>query len=131
MSGKDLLFKLDLEAYIADFKALLAREKGLFLEGDAHLHFRRIVELCGLDFPVPPAVKNLNTALTHLSKQGVLHLDELFEFVKILRYFSTLKALKCEGALKTWLDKIETPAALLEFCAFFDEGGGFPEGLDA
>lgn len=130
MSSKELLLRLDLDGYIASFKSFLARDKELFLEGDSHLHFKRINELSQLDFPPPPQLKNLDTSLSHLSKQGVLHLDELFEWVKIWRYFSLLKKLKCEGALKTWLDKIEFPATLLEIVTFFDEKGELKEDLD-
>lgn len=51
-----------------------------FLQGDSHLHFKRINELCETEFPNLPELSNLDKALVHLSKQGVLHLDEIFEF---------------------------------------------------
>ncbi|EAH9851075.1 endonuclease MutS2 [Campylobacter upsaliensis] len=125
-----LLTKLDLKDYIDEFKALFAREKELFLEGDTHLHFKRLRELSELDFKPPLSVKNLDFALIHLSKQGILHLDELFEFVKILRYFTYLKNLKCEGSFKAWLDKIELLPQLLDFINAFDERGILKESLD-
>ncbi|WP_270978389.1 endonuclease MutS2 [Campylobacter helveticus] len=126
----ELLTKLDLKDFVEEFKALFAREKELFLEGDTHLHFRRLRELCEVEFSPPLSVKKLDFALTHLSKQGVLHLDELFEFVKILRYFSYLKSLKFEGSLKAWLDKIELLPQLLDFINAFDERGILKESLD-
>ncbi|MBS4329994.1 endonuclease MutS2 [Campylobacter vulpis] len=126
----ELLIKLDLKDYIAEFKTLFAREKEIFLEGDTHLHFKRLRELSELEFNPPLSVKALDYALTHLSKQGILHLDELFEFVKILRYFSYLKSLKFEGSLKAWLDKIEILPQLLDFINAFDEKGVLKESLD-
>ncbi|ARJ56167.1 endonuclease MutS2 [Campylobacter cuniculorum] len=125
-----LIAKLDLNGYLDEFKNFLARDKELFLQGDRSLHFKRIDELCKLEFKAPPQLQKLDTALLHLSKQGILHLDEIAEFVKILRYFSYLKNLKFEGNLKTWLDKIKPPKSLLEFYDYFDEKGVFKDDSD-
>ncbi len=125
-----LIKKLDLSEYLESFNAFFAREKGLFLEGDSTLHFKRINELAKSEFKAPPCVKRLNTELLHLSKQGILHLDSICEFVKILRYFSYLKGLKFGENLSAWLEKIHLPQALLEFFDFFDEKGVFKDESD-
>ncbi|WP_409513388.1 endonuclease MutS2 [Campylobacter sp. MIT 99-7217] len=128
--NKDLFAKLDLSSYLWDFEALLARKKSFVLEGDSRLHFKRIEELLKLDFKPPKEVANLNTALMHISKQGIIHLDTCFEFVKIYLYFSYLKSLKAERELKTWLDKIILEKSLLELCAYFNEKGELKDSLD-
>ncbi|TEY15841.1 endonuclease MutS2, partial [Campylobacter sp. CH185] len=91
---EELISKLDLNSYLEEFKALFARDKEIFLQGDSDLHFKRIHELCEVEFPTMPELSNLDKALVHLSKQGILHLDEIFEFVKIFRYFEKLKKIK-------------------------------------
>lgn len=125
-----LITKLDLNSYLNEFKGFLAREKELFLQGDSTLHFKRIDELSKVQFIAPPILKKLDTALLHLSKQGILHLDESVEFVKIFRYFSYLKNLKFEENLNSWLEKIELPKSLLELCVYFDEKGVFKDESD-
>lgn len=128
---KKLLQKLDLSSYIQDFEALLARQKDVFyLQGDYKLHFKRINELAKLDFTPPQEVKNLNTELMHLSKQGILHLKQSFEFVKIIRYFLYLKGLKFEQCLKEWLDKIQISDEIKELTKYFDEKAEIKEDLD-
>lgn len=126
----EILTKLDLNAFIDEFSSFFARKKPIFLEGDSKLHFRRIKELERLEFQPPPPCENLSQNLIHLSKQGILHLSESFEFIKILRYFSYLKGLKFEDSLQTWLDKITIPTKLLELCAYFDSKGQLQESLD-
>lgn len=126
----ELLIKLDLTGYIDEFSAYLARKKPLFLEGDSKLHFARINELQKFEFTPLPECDDLNQNLIHLSKQGILHLNEIFEFIKIVQYFNTLKGLKFEGSLKTWLDKILIPQSLLELCAYFTSKGELKDSLD-
>ncbi|MCR6575626.1 endonuclease MutS2 [Campylobacter insulaenigrae] len=122
--------KLDLDIYIKDFKNLFARDKEIFLQGDSKLHFKRINELCLIDFTPPPIIGNLNTALTHLSKQGILHLNQSFEFIKICMYFNYLKGLKFDESLREWLLKIEIPQSIMEFIEYFDEKGEIKESID-
>lgn len=126
----EILTKLDLNGFVDEFLALLAREKPIFLQGDSKLHFTRICELEKLEFKPPQPCANLNKNLIHLSKQGILHLSESFEFIKILRYFRYLKGLKFQNSLKTWLDKIIIPDALLELCEYFDLKGELKDSLD-
>lgn len=126
----EILTKLDLNAYTDEFSAHLARQKPLFLEGDSKLHYARIKELENLEFTPPPECENLSQSLTHLSKQGILHLSESFEFVKILQYFSYLKGLKFDGSLRAWLDKILIPPQLAELCAYFTKKGELKDSVD-
>ena len=128
--ANELLIKLDLTGYVDEFSSHLARQKPLFLEGDSKLHFARICELQEFDFTPPPPCENLNQSLMHLSKQGILHLNESFEFVKILQYFHYLKGLKFEGSLKAWVDKILIPLSLSEICAYFTSKGELKDSLD-
>ncbi|ENY6719824.1 endonuclease MutS2 [Campylobacter jejuni] len=127
---EELISKLDLNSYLEEFKALFARGKEIFLQGDCNLHFKRIHELCEVEFPTMPELSNLDKALVHLSKQGILHLDEIFEFVKILRYFEKLKKIKLGTNLDSWLQKIEFVSGALELCLNFDEKGELKESLD-
>ncbi|MGH2304677.1 endonuclease MutS2 [Campylobacter taeniopygiae] len=127
---EDIALRLDLKAYLDEFKTFFAREKDIFLQGDSHLHFERICELSKIDFKPPLSLKKLDFALMHLSKQGVLHLAEIYEFVKIFRYFKYLKGLKFETHLKTWLEKIEFPSGILELSEKFDDKGELKENLD-
>ena len=126
----EILAKLDLTGYVDEFCAHLARQKPLFLEGDSKLHFARICELQEFDFAPPPSCENLSQSLMHLSKQGILHLNESFEFIKILRYFSYLKGLKFGTSLQAWLDKITIPQTLFELCAYFTSKGELKDSLD-
>ncbi|EQA5276258.1 endonuclease MutS2 [Campylobacter coli] len=127
---EELISKLDLNSYLEEFKALFARDKEIFLQGDSNLHFKRIHELCEVEFPTIPELSNLDKALVHLSKQGILHLDEIFEFVKIFRYFEKLKKIKLGTNLDSWLQKIEFVSGALELCLNFDEKGELKESLD-
>lgn len=125
-----LLSKLDLEGYIGEFYSFFAREKSLFLQGDSTLHFKRINELCKAQIPSMPKLSNLDKALIHLSKHGILHLDEIFEFVKIFRYFERIKRLEFGENLDSWLEKIEFTKGILELALSFDEKGNLQESLD-
>lgn len=93
--------RLDLTHFLNEFTGFLAREKPLYIEGDQNLHFSFIQALDAYEFKAPKKVKNLDTQLQHIKKQGILKLDEIFEFVKIIRYFEYLRTLPFEGVLHT------------------------------
>ena len=86
-----ILKKLDLIDYIESFSKLMAREKSVILEGDINLHHKLISELSKFDFKAPSKVENLDSALMHIQKQGVLKIYEIFEFIKIINYLRYLK----------------------------------------
>ncbi|MDE5603678.1 MAG: endonuclease MutS2, partial [Helicobacter sp.] len=95
-----LIKQLDLVDFISHYEGFLSRPKGLLLEGDCKIHLRYIKALESILFTPPKEVKPLESQLQLLKKFGYLKFDEIFEFVKIIRYFLYLKTLKCEGILK-------------------------------
>ncbi|MFL1706809.1 endonuclease MutS2 [Campylobacter sp. MOP7] len=125
-----LLHTLDLTEYIAKFGSFLAREKPLFMQGDSRLHYEKILELSNVEFKEPGEVANLDDALIRLNKQAVLHISEIYEFAKIINYFSYLKSLKFERLLGEWLDKIEIPSAILKIANSFDKDGELKDEVD-
>jgi len=125
-----LISQLDLEEYISRYNAILAREKPLFMEGDTLLHFRFIQELQKYDLSSPLHIENLDTELVHLSKQGVLHVRQIWEFVKIIRYFLYLKRQKFEGVAAEWISNITIPSEILQIEAWFDKDGGLKDEID-
>ena len=125
----NLIKKLDLEHFISSYKEHLARDEELFLIGDLNLHFDRINELSSFDLKAAGRLINLEKSLNHLSKQGVLHLDELFYFVKIIRYIRYLKR-QDFVVLKDYLDKIIIPDWAQDFADIFDENGELKIDLD-
>jgi len=102
--------QLDLEEYVGRLRELFARRKPLYMEGDRGLHYRFI--------------------WMRLSKQGVPGLKEIFEAVKIVRYFLYLKGLKIEGEVGEWLESIEIPDEVAAIEAMFDESGRLLESVD-
>ncbi len=116
--------KLDLGEYVSAFESFLARPKPFILQGDINTHYRYIAKLQTYEFTPPPPVKNLDQALMHLSKQGVLPLEEIYEFIKIIDYFAYLKTLAFEGKIKEWIDNIKIPEQISEISSFFDDHGG-------
>ena len=123
------LTKLDLNDYIQSLKTLFSREKELFIEGDIKLHFNLINELSNIDFTPPPKIENLKIELASLSKQGVLKLNDIFEFIKIIKYFNYLKKVKFENRVLKWLEKIIIPNDILELINYFNKDGEIKENI--
>lgn len=126
----ELVKALDLKEFIDEFNSFLARPKPLFIEGDINLHFNFINELKKYEFKAPPIVKNLDTQIVHIKKQGVLRLEEIFEFVKIFRYFLYLKRVKFEGKTKEFIDSVNFPDEIKEIESYFDEKGNLKVSID-
>lgn len=126
----DIFAKLDLGEYLDKFNSFLARQKPLFLQGDSKIHFENISELSKYDFKAPDEIKELDDALMRLSKQAVLHISEIYEFAKIIKYFSYLKKQKFEGRLGEWIAKVEIPEAMSQMANSFDENGEFSDSVD-
>lgn len=127
---KDIISKLDLEAYIESYLHFLARPKPLFIEGDVNLHFRFIEKISPTDFTPPKAVQNLDTALMYLKKSGRLKLDEIYTFVTIIEYFLYLKKLKFDSEIQLWLEKVIIPDEILEVVGYFDDKGMLRDEID-
>lgn len=117
--------RLDLDEYLAKFEACFAREKEYILQGDINNHFRYIKELEKIEFTPPPQINNLDTSLMHLQKQGVLNLDDIYEFIKILNYFSYLKTLEFEGMMHKWLREIVFVHEVIAIGEYFTKKGVF------
>jgi DNA mismatch repair protein MutS2 len=100
------------------------------MEGDANLHFRFIKELQNYDLNPLPNVDNTDKELVHLSKQGVLHIKQIWEFIKIIRYFLYLKQKKLEGIIGNWIDNINIPPSILEIESWFGKDGELKDEID-
>jgi len=127
---QNILKKLDLVDYINSFSKLMAREKSIILEGDINLHFKLINELSKFDIKAPDEIQNLDRALQHIQKQGVLKVDDIIEFVKILKYFMYLKRFNFDGKLQEWIDKIIIPSDVEKVCDYFDERANLKDGIN-
>ena len=127
---EEIFLKLDLGEYLDKFNSFLSRQKPLFLQGDSKIHFENISELSKYDFKAPDEIKELDDALMRLSKQAVLHISEIYEFAKIIKYFSYLKKQKFEGRLGEWIAKVEIPEAMSQMANSFDENGEFSDSVD-
>ncbi len=125
-----LFAKLDLDKFILKFQNYFARQKDIFLQGDSSLHFKIIQELFKKQYNPPKQVQNLDTALMHINKHGVLHISEIYEFVKIILYMKHLKTLFFEGNLGSWLQKIDFDEHLLQICTYFNEKGEIDINID-
>ena len=127
---EEILKKLDLVDYIESFSSLFAREKSVILEGDISLHHKLINELSNFDFKAPPKIENLDKAIVHIQKQGVLKIDDILEFTKIVKYFIYLKRFNFDGKLQEWIDKIIIPSDIEKVSDYFDERSNLKEGVD-
>ncbi|MGE3593438.1 MAG: endonuclease MutS2, partial [Arcobacter sp.] len=116
--------------YIESFTKLMAREKSIILEGDINLHFKLINELSKFDFKAPSQVENLDSALMHIQKQGILKIYEIFEFIKIINYFRYLKRFNFDGKMLEWLDKIIIPTDVIKISEYFDDKANLKDGID-
>ncbi|WP_121626749.1 endonuclease MutS2 [Poseidonibacter antarcticus] len=127
---QEILKKLDLHDYIESFSKYLARQKSIILEGDINLHHKLIKELEKFDVKAPNDVANLDTALMHIQKQGVLKIDDIIEFTKIIKYFTYLKRFNFDGKLQEWIDKIIIPDEIMAICDYFDDRSKLKNGIN-
>ena len=126
-----LFSKLDLADYASSFKHFLARQKPLFMEGDANLHYKLIHELLMRDRLKPlPEVPTLDVSLMHLSKMGVLRLQEIFAFVQIINYMQYLKNILNDQSLGEWIQRILIPSEITHICGYFDDKGELKASVD-
>lgn len=126
-----LFSKLDLNEYATAFKAFLARQKPLYMEGDANLHYKLIGELLAKErLRELPELPSLDIPLAHLGKLGVLRIYEIFAFVKMVNYMAYLKEALIENALGEWIAKVVIPPEITEICGYFDEKGELKPSVD-
>ncbi|WP_428739918.1 endonuclease MutS2 [Sulfurimonas sp.] len=125
-----LISGLDLTSYIEQFQSFFSREENLYIQGDQELHYRYIKALDKLEFNTPPKVSDFFTIKNHLKKHGVLQFEQIFELVKVVRYFRYFKNKNLECIIGEWVEKIEIPQKFLEVEKYFDIQGNFEENLD-
>ena len=122
--------QLDLGAHIASLQNFFSREQSLYIEGDQERHFRFIKELEKTEFKAPPKISSFGVMILHLKKQGVLHFDQIFEIVKLVRYLRYFKNCEPVGIIKEWVEKVIIPEKIAEVEKYFDQSGNFNEELD-
>lgn len=131
MSKIDELFKkLDLSEHIKSLEGFFSRAQPITMMGDQNLHFRYIESLDKLEFKAPPPIEHYEGFVNHLKKQGVLRFVDIFEILKSIRYFRTLKNSEFTGLIAEWMDKIIIPDGWDEIDSFFGEVGDFIESND-
>lgn len=128
--SKNIFSKLDLDAYLAEFKSLLSRDKELFLSGDSKINYEKLQELTRANYESLGEVRKLDEVLLRLSKQGILHISEIFDFVKIITYFIYLKKIDFGKYLNAWLEKIIFPEEILQITTYFDKKGELRSNID-
>lgn len=113
---KDIYKKLDLEKFILKFNSYFARNARFEVGIDLNIFKSYLDELDKVNFTPPKAVLNLQDFMLKVQKQGILKLDEIFEFIKIIKYFLYLKSLNLKDLkyLPIMLEKIIIPSEILK-----------------
>ncbi len=125
-----LITQLDLEQHIQEFKNFFSREHELYIEGDQELHFRYIKALDKIEFNSPPKISDFFHIKGHLKKRGVLNFEQIFEIVKIVRYFRYFKNRELDGLLGEWMSKFIIDEKFTQVEKYFTKDGKFEENLD-
>ncbi len=127
----ELIDRLDLREFINSFTSLFAREKPIFMEGDLNYHHKFITELFKYDFSSPKSVEDVESSIMHIKKFGVLKPDEIFEFIKMVKYFKYLKKFDFKSEiLIEWFSKIIIPTQIEEIDNFFNDKGELKSEID-
>ena len=126
-----ILSQLDLQEYVSSYENYLSRKKPLFLEGDIHLHHKLIRELFNhQNVKSIPELMNLDHSIAIMQKSGVLRLEEIYAYVKIINYFSYLKKALLSDTLVNWMSKIVIPENIFDICNYFNDKGEFKNSID-
>jgi len=125
-----LINQLDLTQHISEFESFFSRTHSLYIEGDQELHFRYITALDKLEFKAPPKVADFTEIKLHLKKHGVLNFEQIFEIVKIVRYFRYFQKRELDGLIGEWMEKFVVPEKFFEIEKYFTNDGKFEENLD-
>lgn len=132
---KPLEESLDLKEFIALFKTFFAKERDtIALENDLKQTFTYLNEVDAIGLPTPKSVKESDLIVIKLTKLGTLHLDEIFEIVKRLRYIVVL-----QNAFKTFthlkfherLNAIILPPFFNDLILLLDDEGQIKQGANA
>ncbi len=125
-----LIEQLDLNEHIETFRNFFSGESTLYIEGDQELHFKYIKALDAIEFKAPPKIADFSTIKAHLKKRGVLNFEQIFEIIKVVRYFRYLKNKEIDGIIGEWMSKFIIDERFLEIEKYFLEDGRFNETLD-
>jgi DNA mismatch repair protein MutS2 len=125
-----LINQLDLNEYIKSFQHFFSRDKALYIQGDQELHYRYIKALDKIEFKAPPKIAHFLNIKAHLKKRGVLNFEQIFEVIKVVRYFRYLKNREIEGIIGEWMNKFVFDERFLEIEEYFNADGSFNENLD-
>ncbi len=125
-----LIEQLDLNEHIESFQSFFSRESSLYIEGDQELHFKYIKALDAIEFKAPPKIADFSNIKAHLKKRGVLNFEQIFEIIKVVRYFRYLKNREIDGLIGEWMSKFVIDERFLEIEKYFLEDGRFNEDLD-
>ena len=125
-----LITQLDLNDHIEQFKSFFSREHSLYIEGDQELHFRYIKALDKIEFKAPPKIADFTNIRQHLKKHGVLNFEQIFEIVKVVRYFRYFKNRQLDGIIGEWISKFIIEEKFTEVEKYFTHDGKFEENLD-
>ena len=125
-----LIDQLDLNEHIDSFLNFFSRESSLYIEGDQELHFKYIKALDAIEFNAPPKIANFFMIKNHLKKRGVLNFEQIFEIVKVVRYFRYFKNRELDGIIGQWMQKFIIDERFTEVEKYFTRDGKFEENLD-
>ncbi|MDP3465201.1 MAG: endonuclease MutS2, partial [Sulfuricurvum sp.] len=126
----ELFGKLDLLPHIEFLHSFFARSQNIAIPGDQERHFRYIQALDALEFKAPPKSISFETIINHLKKQGVLRFEDIFELIKVVRYFRTMRNNNYSGLIGEWMGTIIIPEPFNDMDDFFDASGVFIESRD-
>ncbi len=126
----ELFGKLDLLPHLKALEHFFSRAQNIAIGGDQERHFRYIEALDALEFKAPPKSVPFEGSINHLKKQGVLRFEDIFELLKIVRYFRTMRNSGYTGLIGEWMGTIVIPEPFNEIDDFFDASGVFIESKD-
>lgn len=126
----ELFGKLDLLPHLKALEHFFSRAQNIAIGGDQERHFRFIEALDLLEFKAPPKSVPLEGSINHLKKHGVLRFEDIFELIKIVRYFRTMRNSGYTGLIGEWMGTIQIPEAFSEIDNYFDASGLFIESMD-
>ena len=130
MSSSNLEERLDLSQFLQFFRSFFARPKSLQIPGDIQYYLKFIQALEKVEFSPPPQVGDISPSLQTIQKFGVLSFSQIFEIVKIVRYFFYLQTLKFPSPISNWIEKIEIPIYFRELDNYFQKDGKFRDEVD-
>lgn len=125
-----LLQQLDILDHIEQLQHFFSREKSVIMQGDHHRHLEYIHALAPYDFKAPVKVAPFDTMIRHLQRMGVLRFEQIFELLKVVRYFRVMQKIEFDALLQPFFQDVIFPEELLEIDTYFDVEGNFNDALD-